>query len=153
MADSRILEVLIASDDHRMLSANAEAWWLVQNDVFVPFESFLTDDSKQDFLRHLEASDTEWFLSFFSREPEAAYLTRIEPDPSARGSEAMIRGVLNRLDSLMEEYLRQGDGLDSCDTMLSFYEDLFYEYFPDRNEVFLCNTRQAHFRHGFLPLE
>ena len=123
MADSRILEVLIASDDHRMLSANAEAWWLVQNDVFVPFESFLTDDSKQDFLRHLEASDTEWFLSFFSREPEAAYLTRIEPDPSVRGSEAMIRVVLNRLDSLMEEYLRQGDGLDSYDTMLSFYED------------------------------
>ena len=153
MADSRILEVLIASDDHRMLSANAEAWWLVQNDVFVPFESFLTDDSKQDFLRHLEASDTEWFLSFFSREPEAAYLTRIEPDPSVRRSEAMIRVVLNRLDSLMEEYLRQGDGLDSYDTMLSFYEDLFYEYFPDRNEVFLCNTRQTHFRHGFLPLE
>ena len=49
MADSRILEVMIASDDHRMLSANAEAWWLVQNDVFVPFESFLTEDSKKCF--------------------------------------------------------------------------------------------------------
>lgn len=152
MTDSRILEVLIAADDHRMLSANAEAWWLVQNDVFVPFESFLTDESKRAFLQHLEASDTEWFLSSFSREPEAAYLTRIEPDPSSRGSEAMIRVVLNRLDSLMEEYLRQGDALDSYDTMLSFYEDLFYEYFPDRNEIFLCNTRQTHFSRGFLPL-
>ena len=41
MADSRILEVMIATDDHRMLSANAEAWWLVQNDVFIPFDMLL----------------------------------------------------------------------------------------------------------------
>ena len=72
MIDSRILEVLIASDDHRMLSANAEAWWLVQNDVFVPFESFLTPESKQVFLHHLQTFDTSWFLTFFAR-PSPSY--------------------------------------------------------------------------------
>ena len=153
MADSRILEVLIASDDHRMLSANAEAWWLVQNDVFVPFESFLTEESKQVFLQHLEASDTEWFLAFFSREPGTAYLTRIEPDTSSQGTEPMIRVTLTRLDHLMEEHLRQNDSLDSYDTMLSFYDDLYYEYFPDRDEILLYNTRQTHFKQDILPLD
>ena len=88
MADSRILEVMIATDDHRMLSANAEAWWLVQNDVFVPFESFLTQESRQVFLEHLDASDTSWFLTFFSNEPDLAYLTKIEPALSSGGSSA-----------------------------------------------------------------
>ena len=78
MADSHILEVTIASDDHRMLSANAEAWWLVQNDVFVPFESFLTDESRRVFLHRLEKGDSSWFLVSFAKEPSAAYLTRIE---------------------------------------------------------------------------
>ena len=82
MADSHILEVTIASDDHRMLSANAEAWWLVQNDVFVPFESFLTDESRRVFLPRLETGDSSWFLVSFAKEPSTAYLTRIEADAS-----------------------------------------------------------------------
>ena len=151
MADSRILEVMIASDDHRMLSANAEAWWLVQNDVFVPFESFLTEESKQVFLEHLNASDTAWFLTFFAREPEAAYLTRIEPDTNAPGN-AMIRVVLTRLDLLMEEHLRQNDMLISYNTMLSFHDDLYFEYLPETDQVILYNTSQTHFSDGIFPL-
>ena len=152
MADSRILEVLIAADDHRMLSANAEAWWLVQNDVFVPFESFLTEKSKQLFLEHLSNSDTSWFLSFFSNEPETAYLTRIDPDESSGGN-ATIRIVLTRLDILMEEHLRQNDALISYDEMLSFYDDLYYEYLPETDQVILYNTRQSHFTQGIMPLD
>ena len=152
MADSRILEVMIASDDHRMLSANAEAWWLVQNDVFVPFESFLTEESKQVFLAHLSASDTSWFLTYFANEPEAAYLTRIEPDDAAVES-AAIRVVLTRLDQLMEEHLRQNDALISYSEMLSFYDDLYYEYLPETDQVILHNTRQTHFTHGAMMLD
>ena len=152
MADSRILEVMIASDDHRMLSANAEAWWLVQNDVFVPFESFLTAESKHVFLEHLNASDTAWFLTFFAREPEAAYLTRIEPDTNAPGN-AMIRVVLTRLDLLMEEHLRQNDMLISYNTMLSFHDDLYFEYLPETDQVILYNTSQTHFSDGIFPLD
>ena len=117
MADSRILEVMIATDDHRMLSANAEAWWLVQNDVFIPFETFLTEESKQLFLEHLSTSDTSWFLAFFSKEPGIAYLTRIEPESSSCNSGATIRVVLTRLDILIEEHLRQNDALVSYDEM------------------------------------
>lgn len=153
MADSRILEVLIASDDHRMLSANAEAWWLVQNDVFVPFESFLTKESKQIFLEHLEAHDTSWFLAFFSREPSVAYLTQIEPDTSSRGNDVMIRVTLTQLDLLMEDYLRQSDTLSSYDAMLSFHEDLFFEYIPSRDRIILYNTHQTHFPQGEMPLD
>ena len=153
MAESRILEVMIALDDHRMLSANAEAWWLVQNDVFVPFESFLTEESKQLFLAHLDASDTSWFLAFFSREPDIAYLTRVEPDLSTRGSGAAIRVVLTRLDLLMEEHLRQNDTLASYDAMLSFHEDLYFEYLSGKDEIVLYNTRQSHFAPGSLPLD
>lgn len=152
MIDSRILEVLIASDDHRMLSANAEAWWLVQNDVFVPFESFLTPESKQVFLHHLQTFDTSWFLTFFAREPETAYLTRIEPDQATSGSEATIRVVLTRLDLLMEEHLRQDDTLSSFDAILAFHEDLYYEYNADQDQVVLYNTRQTHFNQGAMSL-
>ena len=152
MADSRILEVMIASDDHRMLSANAEAWWLVQNDVFVPFESFLTEESKSVFLSHLNASDTSWFLACFSREPEIAYLTRVEPD-SSRGGSASIRVVLTRLDLLMEEHLRQNDTIISYDAMLSFHEDLYFEYMSETDRITLFNTRQTHFARGAMPLD
>ena len=75
MFDSRIMEVLIAADDHRLLSANAEAWWLAQNDVFVPLESFLTEESSREFTRRLEEKDSSFFLSFFRRMPETAFLT------------------------------------------------------------------------------
>lgn len=152
MADTRILEVMIASDDHRMLSANAEAWWLVQNDVFMSFESFLTEESKQVFLDHLAESDTSWFLTFFSREPDHAYLTRIEPD-SDHGPDPTIRIVLTRLDQLMEDHLRQGDVLISYDTMLSFHDDLYYEYSQDTDQIHLYNIMQSHFTRARLSLD
>lgn len=148
--DSRLLEVQIASDDHRMLSANAEAWWLVQNDVFVPFESFLTAESKQVFLSHLSSADRSWFLTFFEKEPAAGYLTRIEPDTSGA---SMIRVVLTRLDALMDEYLRQNDILSSYDSMLAFQPDLYYEYLPDEDRIILYNTRLTHFSQGSMPLD
>ena len=153
MADSRILEVMIATDDHRMLSANAEAWWLVQNDVFIPFETFLTEESKQLFLEHLSTSDTSWFLAFFSKEPGIAYLTRIEPESSSCNSGATIRVVLTRLDLLMEEHLRQNDGLLSYEAMLSFHDDLYFEYVAERDQVTLFNTRQSHFARGNISLD
>ncbi len=153
MADSHILEVMIAMVDHRMLSANAEAWWLVQNDVFVPFESFLTEESRRVFLDHLDASDSSWFLAFFSREPETAYLARIEPAPAGSGSGVMFRVVLTRLDLLMEEHLRQNDTLASYDAMLSFHEDLYYEYHPESDRIVLYNVRRTHFTGGAVPLD
>lgn len=153
MSDSHILEVLIAADDHRLLSANADAWWLAQNDIFVPFESFLTEESKHQFMQHLEAQDASWFLSFFSREPSVAYLTRVEPDTTSQGSDMMIRVTLTRLDLLMEDYLRQSDSLSSYDALLSFHEDLFFEYVPARDQIILYNTRQTHFPRGEMPLD
>ena len=153
MADSHILEVTIASDDHRMLSANAEAWWLVQNDVFVPFESFLTDESRRVFQHRLEKGDSSWFLVSFAKEPSAAYLTRIEADASVPESGAMLRVVMARLAPLMDDYLRQNNTLLSCSAMLSFQEDLYYEYTPAENRVRLFNTRHTHFTRESLTLE
>ncbi|MBR6165794.1 MAG: GGDEF domain-containing protein [Clostridia bacterium] len=153
MFDSRIMEVLIAADDHRLLSANAEAWWLAQNDVFVPLESFLTEESSREFTRRLEEKDSSFFLSFFRRMPETAFLTQILPNVSGEENAAMIRVSLCRLDQLMEDYHRAGDVLNAYDTMLSLYEDLFFEYIPAADTVTLYNTEQSAFQRGSMTLE
>lgn len=153
MFDSRLLEVLIATDDHRLLSANAEAWWLAQNDVFVPLESFLTQDSRTEFLRRLEAGNHDWFLTQFQSAPDVPYLTRIVPEAADRQSDAMIRIVLCRLDQLMDDFRRQDYALNTYDTMLSLYDDLFFEYTPSDDAVALYNTKQSAYSSGTMKLD
>ena len=151
MFDSRILEVLIASDDHRVLSANAEAWWLVQNDVFVAFESFLTEESKLEFARHLEEKDQTWFLTVFASQPAFRYLTKVFPADS-KGSPT-IRVLLTRLDHLMDDYLRANFLLNTYDTMLALHEDLYYEYITENDTITLFNADQSRYTRGTLPLD
>ena len=106
MLDSRIMAVLIASDDHRLLSANAEAWWLAQNDVFVSFESFLTEESQAEFMDRLSARNGGWFLVFFQKQPEIPYLTRFAFD-APNLNDSVIQIILTRLDELMDMYFKK----------------------------------------------
>ncbi len=152
MFDSGLLEVLIASDDHRLLSANAEAWWLAQNDVFVPVESFLTEESRGEFLRCLETGNHAWFLTRFQKMPEEPYLTRIMPQEAGQADGAMIRVVLCRLDQLMDSFRRQDRALSTYDTMLSLHEDLFFEYTRSEDTVTLYNTEQSAYAGGAMKL-
>ena len=153
MYHSCLLEVLIAADDHRLLSANAEAWWLVQNDVFVPLESFLTEESRVEFLHCLETKNHEWFLTRFQKTPDVPYLTRIDPEEAERENSAMIRIVLCRLDQLMDNYRRQDCTLKAYDAMLSLYEDLFFEYICSEDSIVLYNTKQSAYSEGPMKLD
>lgn len=153
MFDSRLLEVLIAADDHRLLSANAEAWWLAQNDVFVPLESFLTQESREAFLSRLVAGNHDWFLTRFQNAPDVPYLTRIVPQGEDGQSGAMIRIVLCRLDQLMDNFRQQDYALNAYDTMLSLYEDLFFEYIPSEDAITLYNTKQSAYSNGAMALD
>ncbi|MBR6219409.1 MAG: GGDEF domain-containing protein [Clostridia bacterium] len=152
MFDSGLLEVLIAADDHRLLSANAEAWWLAQNDVFVPVESFLTEESRGEFLHHLETGNHEWFLTRFQKMPEVPYLTRVMPREDGQADGAMIRVVLCRLDQLMDSFRRQDRALSAYDAMLSLHEDLFVEYTRAEDAIALYNAEQSAYSDGVMQL-
>ena len=152
MLDSRIMAVLIASDDHRLLSANAEAWWLAQNDVFVPFESFLTEESQAEFMDRLSARNGGWFLVFFQKQPEIPYLTRFAFD-APNLNDSVIQIILTRLDELMDNYRLANQSLGVYDSMLSLYEDLFFEYDRDSDTLTLYNTDQSAYHPGAVHLD
>ena len=150
MNDSRMMEVMIAADDHRLLSANAEAWWLVQNDVFVPLESFLTEESSAEFLQRLNEKNAEWFLTRFKTTPALPYLTRIAAESFEQEGGNMIRVILCRLHELMDNYSRLNDALATHDAMLSIYEDLYFEYSPAEKTVTLYNANQSAYSNGVM---
>lgn len=153
MYNSRLLEVQIAADDHRLLSANAEAWWLAQNDVFVPLESFLTEESRAEFLHGLESGNHGWFLTRFRKMPDVPYLTRIVPAEAGQEDSAMIRIVLCRLDQLMDNLFRQDLALNTYDAMLSLHEDLFFEYTRCDDTISLYNAKQSAYADGSMTLD
>ncbi|MBR1797894.1 MAG: GGDEF domain-containing protein [Clostridiales bacterium] len=153
MVDSHILEVLIASNDHRMISASTQAWGLVNNNVFVSFESLLTKESREDFLKHIDLADSSWFTIVFENKEEEPYIARVESDASAQNETPAIRVVLARLDELMEGQLQQNQLLATYDDMLSFHEDLYYEYLPDQDQIVLFNVQHTNFKQGSLSLD
>ena len=150
MAEIRLFEILIAADDHRVLSANEEAWALVQNDVFAAVETFLTEETREAFLRRLADRDPGWFLARFVRRPEQPCLARVLPGGAENG--AVIRLELTWLNTLMEHYRRASHLLNTYASLLALTEDTYYEYLPGEGSITLFGTDQSGFPKGTMPL-
>ncbi len=161
---SRILEIQISAADHRVVTANAEAWKLVEDNVFFPIEKYLTDESTELFHRKLAERDSGWFSLRFRADPEVMYLGCFSaspegeapeseaPEGEAAGREESATPVLHirlvRPDQIMPEYLRADREAGSLASMLSLTGDVFFDYTPDTGEVCLFNTEQSRFSAG-----
>ncbi len=139
MSRQQILEVVMTSDEHRLLSVSSEAWWLVQREVLLPLESFLTDDSCAALAARLKGRDDSWFLTAFTREPEALYLTRARfSDDSSR-----ITVTFAPVDPLIDSGLQADTAEKTFEALLSLHEDLYYVFQKESDQVFFFHQRHT----------
>ena len=152
MLKTHMMELLIAGDDHRVLSADADAWQLVDNSVFLPFEQFLTGKSQDVFTMRFAEGFTGWFAVFFKASPLVPYLMQVDfrekKDPK---TEPMIRLTIVRADQMIPEYQQMEDQAGIMEAMLALSEDVFFEYDPERDVITLMNTVQSRFSEGERP--
>ena len=153
MLNTHIMELLIARNDHRVLSANAEAWSLVNNNIFLPMEHFLSQDSREAFCARLSRGQDGWFPVFFQSAPDHPYLMRIEHPGEGDDASRMIRLVLIQSDQVISEFLLLNAQLSTMEAMLSLSEDVFFEYDPEARTLSLLNTTQSRYTAGIRPFD
>ncbi|MCR4885366.1 MAG: GGDEF domain-containing protein [Clostridiales bacterium] len=153
MNESRMLEMLIAVRDHRVLSANAEAWLMVQDNVFSSLEQFLTEDSRDEFLRRAEGGEDEWFLLRFSHQPDTPYLAKLKPSAGTGGDqEPALQLMLARPQEVMPDLVRAVQRNDALTAMLSLTEDLYFSYRTANDTITLYNAARSRYPEGTQPL-
>ena len=151
MNNTPFMELTLSADNHRVLSANKAAWALVENNVFLPLESFLEEENKALFLRKLTSGDGRWFALSFLNEPDVPFLAQVLPPDESQPS-SMIRLLLVRADQILEDSLALNHQLAAAGDMLSLSEDVFFEVQPDTDTVVLFNTASSRYHNGSLPL-
>lgn len=152
---SDIQEIIISREDHRVLSANAQMWNLVDDDAGISMENSLIAEDREIFLQHLAAGDHIWFTMAFKRDPGIRYYACFTGDQSAKDptEEANLRLLVVREDTLLAEHREAFYTLASYDAMLSLFEDLFFEYRPSDGTIRIYNAGRSRFDDGTYDFE
>ncbi len=154
MLKTQMMEMLIAADDHRVLSAHADAWQLVDNSNFLPVEQFLTEESQAVFSARFSERYDGWFPVMFKAAPQRPCLVRMEGESGGDGSApGIVRMMAIPADQILPDYLRLAERADAMDAMLSLSEDVYFEYDPVSDAVTLMNTTQSDFSDGARPFD
>lgn len=154
MDGSRMLEMLIAPDDHRVISANAEAWLMVQDNVFSSLEQFLTEDSRAEFLRRVQTREVDWFLLRFSHQPETIYLARLKTTAASDGSgETALQLTLAKTNDIMPNMAALTQKNNALTAMLSLTEDVYFFYSEQEDTVTFFNAAWSRYPEGKMTLD
>ena len=145
MAVSQVHEILIAKNDHHLLSADADVYALAYKDTLAAFEEYLTVPDRAVFLQHLEEGNTDWFTGSFIIEPKRHYFLRFLPRLHA---DENIRLILSPVDKVIDSYQDMVFTMSSQRAMLGLFEDLFFEYRSETDTIIFYNTDHSHFDPG-----
>ena len=151
---TQMLEILIAADDHRVLSASSDAWLLVDNSAFQPFEKFLTGDSQEAFSACFAREEGSWVPVRFIALPDKPCLLRLERVPGQEGPASdLFRVVIVRADLVIPEFQALLEEKNALEAMLSLSDDLYFIYDPETDGVTLMNATESCYSEGSRPLE
>lgn len=143
-------EVNIDADDHRLISADSDAYDIFDSDMSNALEEYVDEEYRDVFLKNVELSENKWFMAKIrsSHGLDLFYL-RVSNTYDVK----MKRITIVSASELMESYDETNHYVTSYRTQLGLYDDVFYEYNPSEQKVYVTNTGIAAFDAGVYSLE
>ena len=142
--------IIMDRKTHRVTTTDAETFTYIDNDIYSPFDSYLSEEDRERLGAHIESEDRGWFPLTIGRDD---HVMRFYARLTETRSSELLQLTLVRLESAMDSYEYLIRRNESHRAVLDMYENVVYEYEPDEGMVRIMNTREASFDAGDYSLE
>lgn len=150
MRDNNFHEIILSSEDHRLITADAKSYSIIGSDTYSAFEDYVMEEYRENFKKKLELLEDSWFPARLETPANnSLYYMRAAKKENSN----MIRLIIVNIDELMGAYSRLNRDVNSYKAQLDLYEDVFFEYNPSLDIIKVYNTEQAEFDAGIYSLD
>ncbi len=141
-------EITISENDHKMISANAKSYSLFKGGTVIAIEDCVTEEYRENFIKNINLAANTWFPARIDSDHGAdLYYVR-----AFRKDDDMIHLVLVNIDELMDAHYMLNRQIGAYKAQLDLFDDVFFEYDPEKETVNVFNTEIAEFDAGIYSI-
>lgn len=150
MSNVHFHEITISDSDHRIISADVEAYGIFNSDKLTAMEEYVAPEYRESFVKNISLCEDKWFPARIKtdKDYELFYVRAARTDDAY-----MLRVVLVNIDELLEAHYRLNRQIGAYKAQLDLFDDVFFEYNPQRGTVNVFNTEIAQFDSGVYSLD
>lgn len=143
-------EIMISEKDHRVIAADAKLYELFERENHKAIEDYVAFEYRNNFIVNLGLCDDTWFpAKIITDQLNNLYYVR-----AAKKSDAdLIRLVMVNIADLLEDHYRLNREIGAFKAQLDLFDDVFFEYNPDKDTVNVFNTELAQFDTGVYSID
>lgn len=148
MKDVSFYEIILAKEDQRIVSASAEIYNMLGSRVVKPFNELIAIEDMDIYENNIKNCDGTFHPSKILA-PDTMYFTYIS---AVRYNDDLIRLTVVNAQDLVNSHATLMRTISASKAQLSLYEDIFFEYNPKRDSIYVYNTELADFETGTYSL-
>ncbi|MCR4902301.1 MAG: GGDEF domain-containing protein [Butyrivibrio sp.] len=149
MKDVSFYEIIITKNDQRIVSADAEVYDALGSYATKPMNELIAIEDMDIYLNNIKNCDGNWYPSKILA-PDTMYYTYMSAQSV---NDKLIRLTVVNAHDLLNSHSILMKTINSFKTQLSLYEDVFFEYTPDQDSVYVYNTEPSDFETGTYSLQ
>ena len=149
MKDVSFHEVIITRDDQKIVSADAWIYDVLGSDAVKPMNELIAVEDIEIYRNNVRNCDGNWYPSKFLC-PDDMYYTYMR---CQKDGDDLVRITLVNADDLLNAHSSLMKTINGFKAQLDLYEDVFFEYTPDNDRVYVYNTELALFETGEYTLD
>lgn len=144
MKDVSFYEIIITRDDGRIVSADAAVYDMLGNYAVKPFHELIAVEDIDIYKNNIANCDGKWYPSKIIS-PDTMYYTYIR---ALADTDNLIRLTVVNAHDLLNSHSTLMKTINTFRAQLNLYEDVFFEYRPDDESVYVYNTGIADIETG-----
>ncbi len=142
-------EIIISENEHKMISADAKGYSIFKGETVIAVEDCVTEEYRENFIKNIDLAKDTWFPARINTDHGAdLYYVRA----FRKKDEEMIHLVLVNIDELMDAHYMLNRQIGAYKAHLDLFDDVFFEYDPDKETVNVFNTEMAEFDSGIYSI-
>ncbi len=148
MKDVSFYEIILTRDDERIVSADAAIYDMLGSYAVKPMHELIAVEDMDIYRNNIANCDGNWYPSKIIS-PDTMYYTYISANAA---TDNLIRLTVVNAHDLLNSHASLMKGINSFKAQLNLYEDVFFEYSPDTESVYVYNTKISEIETGTYPI-
>jgi diguanylate cyclase (GGDEF)-like protein len=141
MKDVSFYEIVISKDDQKIISADAHIYDVLGDSIQKPIYDIVAPEDTVIFQNNIKNCDGNWYPSKFIG-PNSSYYTYVK---AVAENERFIRLTVVNAADLLNSHSSLMKTINSFQAQLNLYEDVFFEYNPEKETVQVYNIAISEF--------
>ena len=148
MKDVSFHEVIIAKADQRIVSGDSKFYDMLGSHAKKPMNELIAVEDIDIYENNVKNCDGNWYPSKIIA-PDTMYYCYVRAE---RYNDKLIRLTIVDAKDLLNAHSTLMKAINASNAQLNLYEDVFFEYDPEHDNVNVFNTELAYFDPGNYSL-